>query len=108
MEDIPDDLFKAAEFYKEDAPHSVMLPTEYRMWVSKWQQHTTKKDAPKKLVDAFFACDRVTFPNIRVLLHLALTMPITSCESKHSFSQLKLLKNPPPIALQLLLLILAH
>ena len=106
LEDMPDDLVKAAEFYKEDVPHSAMLPTEYRMWVSKWQQHTTREDVPKKLVDAFFACDRFTFPNIRVLLHLALTMPITSCESERSFSQLKLLKTP--IALQLLLLVLAH
>ena len=38
-------------------------------------------------MDAFFACDRFTFPNIFVLLHLALTMPIMSCESERSFSQ---------------------
>ena len=60
----------------------------------------------KKLVDAFFACDRFTFPNICVLLHLALAMPIMSCESERSFSQLKLMKTP--IVLQLLLLIFAH
>ena len=94
LEDMPDDLVKAAEFYEQDVPHSVMLPTEYRMWVSKWQQHTTREEVPKKLVDAFFACDRFTFPNIHVLLHLALAMPITSCESERSFSQLKLLKTP--------------
>ena len=92
---MPDDLVKAAEFYEEDMPHSVMIRTEYRMWVSKWrrQQATGSPDVPKKLVDAFFACDRFSFPNIRVLLHLALTMPITSCESERSFSQLKLLKT---------------
>ena len=45
-------------------------------------------------MDAFFTCDRFTFPNICVLLHLALTMPITSCESERSFSKLKLLKTP--------------
>ena len=48
----------------------------------------------KKLVDAFFACDRFTFPNTCVLLHLVLTMPITKRESECSFSQLNLLKTP--------------
>ena len=44
LEDMPDDLVIAAEFYKKDVPHSVMLPTEYRMWVSKSQQHTASPE----------------------------------------------------------------
>ena len=33
------------------------------------------------------------FPNLHVLLQVALTLPITSCESERSFSQLKLIKT---------------
>ena len=48
---------------------------------------------PKKLIDVFKECDAMTFPNIYVLLQLALTLPITSCECERSFSQLKLIKT---------------
>lgn len=40
----------------------------------------------------YHACDVTEFPNIRVLPQLGLTVPITSCESEKSFSQLKLMK----------------
>ena len=68
-----------------------MLSTEYRFWIRKWQQHGS--EVPKKLVDAFKSCDSTAFPNNKILLHLALTDPITSCESERSFRQLKLLKT---------------
>ena len=61
-----------------------------RMWQEKQEEST---ELPKKLIDVFQACDSITFPNIHVLLHLALTLPITSCESERSFSQLKLVKT---------------
>jgi len=76
-----------AEFYANDLPHSVIFPVEYCMWSRMWKEST---ELPKKLIDVFQACDSITFPNIHVLLHLALTLPITSCESERSFSQLKL------------------
>ena len=88
---LPEELVQAAEFYNEDLPHSVMLSTEYKFWVRKWQQHGL--EVPKKLVDAFKSCDSTAFPNIKILLQLALTVPITKCESERNFSQLKLLKT---------------
>ena len=48
---------------------------------------------PTKLVDALQGCDQWTLPNIRVLLHLALTIPLGSCESERRFSQLTFLKT---------------
>ena len=88
---LPQNLAQAVAFYELDLPHPTMVPIEYRMWVRKWKQHTS--DFPKKLIDVLQACDPVTFPNVRVLLQLALTLPITSCESERSFSQLKLIKT---------------
>ena len=88
---IPEELSQAVEFYVNDLPHAVMLPTEYRMWVAKWKEPGC--EIPVKLVDAFNACDTVAFPNIHILLQLALTLPITSCECERSFSQLKLIKT---------------
>ena len=45
------------------------------------------------MVEALQQCDEIEFPNISVLLKLALTLPITTCESERSFSQLKLIKT---------------
>ena len=39
------------------------------------------------------ACSALQFPNLHTLLLLALTLPITSCESERSFSQLKRIKD---------------
>ena len=38
-------------------------------------------------------CSLLQFPNIHALVKIALTLPITSCESERSFSQLKLIKT---------------
>ena len=60
------------------------------MWVRRWKQEST---FPENLINALKVCDETAFPNIRVLLQLALMFPITSCESERSFSQLKLIKT---------------
>ena len=63
------------------------------MWIRKWKQYQSSSELPGKLVDALQACSELQFPNLHTLLRLALALPITSCESERSFSQLKLLKN---------------
>ena len=70
-----------------------MFPTEYRMWFRMWKQKQSGDELPRKLIDVYKACDYLNFPNIHILLQLALTLPITSCESERSFSQLKLIKT---------------
>ncbi len=86
---VPMELAQSVQFYKSDLPHSVMFSIEYRMWVRKW--NCFDAELP---VDTLKVCCHITFPNIYVLLQLALTLPITSCESERSFSQLKLIKTP--------------
>ena len=63
---LPTELAQAADLYKEDLPHSVMLSTEYNMWVTKWkQQQAASTEIPNKLVDALHS---IQFPNLHVLL----------------------------------------
>ena len=75
---IPGVLTTAVDFYSDDLPHALLFPTEYRMWVRTWceQGHSP---VPKTLVETLVACDSKSFPNIQVLLQIALTLPITSC-----------------------------
>lgn len=60
------------------------------MWARKRKQTSSY---PENLIDVLKVCDETAFLNILVLLQLALTLPITSCESERSFSQLKLIKT---------------
>ena len=64
------------------------------MWVMRWkQQHAARADIPNTFVDALHSCSELQFPNLHVLLRVALTLPITLCEGERSFSQLKLIKT---------------
>ena len=89
--DVPQTLSSVVDFYQHDLPFHALFPTEYGMWVRKWKGSSS--EAPHKMIDAFKVCDKTSYPNIYLLLQLSLTLPITSCESERSFSQLKLLKT---------------
>ena len=65
---------------------------EYRIWVRNWKQ-TDSNQVPFKLVDVLESCDVYSSSNIHQLFTIALKLPITSCESERSFSQLKLIKT---------------
>lgn len=88
---IPEDLARAVELFKDDLPHPVMFATEYDSWVREWKGCSAT--VPDTLVGALHDCSSLSYPNLTVLLSIALTLPITSCESERSFSQLKLIKT---------------
>ena len=89
---VPKDLAKAVDIFKDDLPHAVMFNMEYDSWVRKWKE-CSSAIVPDNLIGALKECSVVAYPNVNALLILALTLPITSCESERSFSQLKLIKT---------------
>ena len=66
------------------------------MWKHKWGREkdlASKLNTPEKALPYY--ADKDFFPNIRVLLSIVATLPVTSCECEHSISMLKLIfKNP--------------
>lgn len=80
---IPEDLAKAVKLYKSHLPHTVMHTTEYGSWVREWKVCST---VPDTLVGDLYECSSSSHPNLSVLLKIALTLTITSYESKRSFS----------------------
>lgn len=89
---VPEELAKAVNLFKGDFPRAVMFNTEYDSWVRQWKENSSAV-IPDTLIGALKECSVLAYPNLNTLLILALTLPITSCESERSFSQLKLIKT---------------
>ena len=45
------------------------------------------------LLDTFKITDGYVFPDIKTLLHIGCTLPVTSCEAERSFSGFRRIKN---------------
>ena len=80
------------ELYKSDLPSPQLLSTEYIRWKIRCTS-IPHDQRPNSLQAALQYCDKDAFPNIYVLLVIACTLPVTTCETERSNSQLKLLKT---------------
>ena len=90
-------LKEAVQFFSSDLPNPVMFSIEYSDWVRKWKSVSTPGTStaiiPERLIDSYTQCSSTQYPNLHVVFRIALTLPITSCQSERSFSQLKLVKT---------------
>ena len=80
-----------AEFYCDDLPDADNLSVELHCWQLKWDGHQGEK--PSDLRQTLAHADCAFFQNIRELLKITCTLPVTSCECERSNSALKRLKT---------------
>lgn len=83
---------EVGELYKSDIPFPRLLETEFQRWRTKHLRSPPQERA-ETLNQALRSCDEHDFPNIFTLLQIACTLPVTTCETERSNSQLKLLKT---------------
>ena len=83
---------EVGELYKADLPSPHLLSTEFRRWQTKYSL-VPSANRPSTLEGALQSCDKEDFPNIFTLLVIACILPVTTCETERSNSQLKLLKT---------------
>ena len=81
-----------AEEYEGDLPSPELLDTEVRRWKSRYDQMPDDL-RPTSPGEAIQDCDGDMFPNIAVLLRIACTIPVTSCECERSASALRRLHD---------------
>ena len=77
------------ELYQDDLPSSKSLDVELELWQAKWED--CEMDLAEDL-KALPHADQDYFPNIRTLMLIMITLPITSCECERSISLLRLVK----------------
>lgn len=84
----PDDLC----FYEEDLPSQRSLSAELEQWRIEWANKPTK-ETPSTIAAALGACDGTLYPNIKTILKLCATYPVTSAECERRISSLRLIKT---------------
>lgn len=85
-------LTDAVEVYKDDLPSPELLDLELIRWKAKYQRRRPE-ECPDTLAAAIKECDATSFPNLWILLQIACTLPVTSCECERSASVLRRLRN---------------
>ena len=82
------DVTSPAALYANDLPSPSLVPDELHRWKLQFLNRK-KADIPDSWAKAIQECDSCVFPNLYILLKIACTIPVTSCECERSFSALR-------------------
>ena len=80
-------LEKAITKYESGLPSPELLELELKRWKSHYMPMLPQL-RPASPTAAIKDCDPDSFPNVSILLQLACTLPVTSCECERSASVL--------------------
>ena len=86
------DIEDALKMYSNDLPSPELVPQEIKHWKLRYEKMPEDK-RPASVASAIKECDPMYFPNLRTLLQIACTLPVTSCECERSASTLRRLHN---------------
>ena len=94
-DDYTTKVSKLADMYRDDLPSPDCISSELDCWRIKWEQHL-QEDGRCSLPSTPVVTVRHTssmYPNIRALVTILCTLPVTSCSAERSFSGLKRIKT---------------
>lgn len=82
-------IVAAAGIYKSDLPQPLSLSGEITMWKQMW---SGRQHHPQTAAEAHQEATEF-FPNIKILLQILATVPVSTCSVERSFSSLKDIKS---------------
>ena len=82
---------EVTDLCRDDLINKDVVDIELDIWRRKWSG-VNPEDRPSSLAKALTMCDKTRLPNVHILLKLACTLPVTSCECERSFSVLRRLR----------------
>ncbi|KAM7430177.1 hypothetical protein ABFA07_019069 [Porites harrisoni] len=83
-------LTDLVDLYKDDLPSPQLFSSEFRRWKIMVQNGRIAADS---CASSLKACDPDDFPNLYMLLKIAATLPVTTCECERSISTMRRLNN---------------
>ena len=84
-----EEVLRVAAAYECDVPSPNCLRSELLSWKTRWG----KKLMQDRPADALVALGSCSLPNIRALLQLLCTLPVTACEPERTFSAVAKVKD---------------
>jgi hypothetical protein len=85
-------IAKCSEFYIDLLPDPQHLASEHAVWRQKWKSIPSDEKQLSAL-ETFTACNGELFPNVKVLLGVLATLPVSTATAERSFSTLKRIKT---------------
>ena len=82
----------AVKMYADDLTSPINAEEEFMRWKGRWKA-TEKRLRPSSIAQALKECDSDMYLNLSVLLKIAGTVPVTSCECERSAIVLKRLNT---------------
>ena len=86
------DIEDILQLYSNDLPSSELLEQEITRWKIKYMSVADSK-RPSSCASALKECDKDAYPNLYILLQIACTLPVSSCECERNASTLRRLRN---------------
>ena len=86
------DMTEVVELYSNDIPSPDLFMQELTRWKLNYLAKADS-DQPSSCASALIECDKDLFPNIYILLKIACTLPVTSCECERNASTRWRLRN---------------
>ena len=86
------DLTEVVQLYTDDLPSPELFQQELQRWKTRYLSKSNS-ELPSTCAKALAECDEELFPNLYVLLVIACTLPVTSCECERNASVLRRLNN---------------
>ena len=95
-EECDSKVSELADMYRCDLPSPGCVTSELHCWQMKWQQHLRDHGQNSLPSSPAAALRHATsmYPNVRALISILYTLPVTSCSAERSFSSLKRIKTP--------------
>ena len=95
MGEVSAKVCELGDMFQCDLPHPASLECEFHCWYMKWKKQEREFGLTSLPVTLLHTLPHVSsvFLNIRVLLIILCTLPVTSCSSERSFSGLKRIKT---------------
>lgn len=76
-----------------DVALQTILRAEFSLWVAKWTREQEKGPLPSTAAEALEESDPELYPNIRTLLRVLATLPVSVATAERSFSSLRRIKT---------------